>query len=42
MHINGPAILEQLSPCAELQDGWISPNEFTILAVYDGMRQQRG
>jgi hypothetical protein len=42
MHINGRAISEQLSPCAELQDAWILPNEFTILAVYDGLRQRRG
>jgi hypothetical protein len=42
MHINGRAILEQLSPCAEFRDGWIPPNEFMILAVYDGLRQRRG
>jgi hypothetical protein len=42
MHINGPAVSEQSSPCAELRDGWIPPNEFTILAVYDGLRQRRG
>jgi hypothetical protein len=39
MHINGRAVSEQLSPCAELLDEWIPPNEFMILAVYDGLRQ---
>jgi hypothetical protein len=27
---------------AKLRDGWIPPNEFTILAVYDGLQQRRG
>jgi hypothetical protein len=42
MHINGRAVSEQLSPCAELRDGWNLPNDFTILAVYDGLRQRWG
>jgi hypothetical protein len=41
-HINGRAVLEQLSPGAERRDGWIPPNEFTILVVYDGLRQRQG
>jgi hypothetical protein len=42
MHINGRAVLEQLSPCEELWDELNPPNDFTILAVYDGLRQRQG
>jgi hypothetical protein len=42
LHINGRAVPEELSPCEELRDGWNPPNDSTVLAVYDGLRQQWG